>query len=188
MSTFTHKRQALRTKLTLLLTPHLQPMKQRWQALQQRERTLLSALAGLMLVTFVWLAVLQPLHTGVAQAQQRLESQQNYQRWLDRQAQLVYQARTLANNKQQGPAALISASELSTFLNSVTTELKLEITRIQPQNDAQVLVFNEASFDAILTLIERLANRGVVIENLDVAATSTPGVVRIRRLQVKASA
>lgn len=188
MSSLLAKSQLFTSTLKARVSPLTQKVRTRWQALQQRERVLLSALAGLVLVTFLWLGVWQPLHQVVAQAQQGLESQQNYQRWFERQAQLIYQGQAAAENKQKGQLGPLAANELSAFLNTVTTELKLEITRIQPQNDAQVLVFNEASFDAVLTLLERLASRGVTIEYLDVSETTTPGVVRVRRLQVKADA
>lgn len=188
MSALRIKRQALTHSIKTRVVPLVQHAHVRWQALQQRERVLLSSLTGLVLLTFLWLGVWQPLHERVAQAEQRLVSQQNYQHWFERQALLIYQGQTAAENKQKGQQGPLAANELSAFLNTVTSELKLEITRIQPQNDAQVLVFNEASFDAVLTLLERLASRGVTIEYLDVSEITTPGVVRVRRLQVKADA
>lgn len=168
-----------------LFAPQLQQLQQRWQGLQKRERLLLTSLATLVVVTLFWLGIWQPLHESVARAEQKLESQQNYQRWFERQAQLIYQSQVSKENDQKSRPKPLAANELSAFLNTTTAELKLEVTRIQPQNNAQVLVFNEASFDDLLLLLEQLASRGVVIENLDVAETTSPGVVRVRRLQVK---
>jgi len=181
-----NKPQAFRAQLSKRFAPQRELLQQRWQGLQQRERLLLSSLAALVIVTVFWLAIWQPLHEGVAQAEQRLQSQQNYQRWFERQAQLIHQGQALQQAAQPGREGPLAAHELSAFLNTVTTELKLAVTRIQPQNEAQVLVFNEANFGDLLTLIERLVERGVMVENLDVAETTTPGVVRVRRLQVKA--
>ncbi len=180
------KQQALRAQWHVRLGPQVQQLQQRWGALQKRERVMLTSLAGLVVLTVFWLGIWQPLHEGVARAEQRLESQQSYQRWFERQAQLIYQGQASKQSDQEGRQGPLTSNELSAFLNTATAALKLEVTRIQPQNDAQVLVFNEASFDALLQLLEQLASRGVVIENLDVAETTTPGVVRVRRLQVKA--
>jgi len=166
--------------------PQLKQLTSRWQGLQKREQHLLLGLAGLMIFIFLWLGVWQPLHEGLARAEQQLKSQQNYQAWFERQAARVYQQQAAASSSQaQQP---LQANELSGFLNRTTAQLELSITRIQPQNDAQVLVFDEANFASLLTLIEHLVARGVVIENLDVSETNTPGVVRVRRLQVKVQA
>lgn len=173
-------------QITERLQPQLQQINARWQGLQQREQRLLLGLAGLLLFTFLWLGVWKPLHEGVARAEQQLQSQQNYQAWFERQAALIYQQQN-ANNSRHSQQP-IQSHELSAFLNRATAELELNITRIQPQNEAQVVVFDEASFTKLLTLIERLVARGVTIESLDVSETNTPGVVRVRRLQVKVNA
>lgn len=180
------KQQAIRAQLSQRLAPQRELLQQRWHGLQKRERLMLSCLAGLVIVTVCWLGIWQPLHEGVAQAEQRLQSQQNYQRWFEQQANIIYQGQATNKLAQQGREGPLAAHELSAFLNTVTAELKLAVTRIQPQNESQVLVFNEANFGDLLTLLERLVARGVMVENLDVAETTTPGVVRVRRLQVKA--
>lgn len=173
-------------KLRQRLQPHLQPFIARWQGLQQREQRLLLGLAALLVFTTLWLGVWKPLHEGVERAEQQLRSQQSYQAWFERQAARIYQQQ--ADSTHQAGVQPLQQQELSVFLSRTTAELELNITRIQPQNDAQVLVFDEAHFTTLLTLIERLVARGVAIESLDVSETNTPGVVRVRRLQVRVEA
>ncbi|WP_113907197.1 type II secretion system protein GspM [Aliidiomarina celeris] len=168
----------------LNLAERTAPAKQRWQALEARERYLLSTLAALLAIVVLWLGVWQPLQQGVLQAERRLDAQRAALAVVQDQAQRILMARA---NQQEGTATVVSAAELPGYLNQLTQQLELDITRIQPQNESRVMVFNEASFDAVLAMVEQLVSRGVIIEHFDVSETGEPGIVRVRRLQVRAA-
>ncbi|MCC5855661.1 MAG: type II secretion system protein M [Idiomarina sp.] len=162
----------------------LRQAKLRWTALQPRERVLVSIMAVLVAMTSFWLLVWQPIVDGVGNAEQRLMNQQSMLRFVEEQAGIVTYARQNTSRQTVTP---VRTGELGAYINQVSGELNLEITRTQPQNESRVVVFNEASFDALLQLVENLTARGVVIENLDVSETNEPGIVRVRRLQVRAA-
>lgn len=162
----------------------LQPLHQRWQALEQRERRLLSVLGVFLLLVFLWLGVWQPVQQSVENAERRLDAQRNTLALVERHTQRIHAAR---EQQGSGPSEVISSAQLSGYLNTLTQQLELEVTRIQPQNESRVMVFNEANFDAVIDMVAQLVSRGVIIEHLDISETNDAGVVRVRRLQVRAS-
>ena len=162
----------------------VQPLQQRWQGLERRERRLLSALALLSLIVFVWLGVWQPVQQGVENAERRLEAQRTALTLIERQTQRIHAARA---QQGSGPSEVVSSAQLAAYLNELTQQLELDVTRIQPQNESRVIVFNEAKFDAVIEMVAQLVSRGIIIEHLDVSETNEVGVVRVRRLQVRAA-
>lgn len=172
-----------------LLSPKLQPLWRSahnyWQGLQIRERFLLSVLAVVVFLSLFWLLIWQPLHVAVAQAEIKRQRQQTEQGWLEQQAALIYQGQQALKASPHRQEVQLTAQELSAFIHTTSNRLNLAVTRIQPQQDGQVIVFDEVVFNNLLQFIEQLARRGAQVESLDVAETATPGVVRVRRLHIR---
>lgn len=152
-----------------------------WQGLQQREKNLVIGLGCLVGVTFLWLGVWKPIHESVAATQIKHQHQQRYYTWFSEQAQTVFQMQQ-AHAQQQPPAQ--ATGSLPTVLNQLTAQYGLTIARMQPQNQAHIVVIDEAPFEVVLQLIQQIELQGFRIDSMDLAETNTPGVVRIRRLQV----
>lgn len=179
------------TKMTAPVMQRLQPsitkyqgqLTQRWQGLQEREQRLIQVMAVMLVAAVLWFGIWQPLNDREAYAQAQLQVQYQTQRLVEQQIGQVLQARA---SQRQGVQA-IRADQLNSVVNQLTSQLELEVSRSQPQNESLVLVFNEAPFNALLEFIQQLSERGVMIENLDVAESNTAGVVRVRRLQIRAA-
>lgn len=156
--------------------------KQRWQALQKREQKMLQLLMMFFAVFLFWYLLWIPLDARLERAEVRFHSQQAaYQRVADGALRIES-----ARANQQNHGSGITPNQLSGFVNTLTAELNLEVARIQPQQDSLVVTFNEIEFDALILLTSRLIERGVLVESLDAAETNEPGVVRVRRLQIRA--
>lgn len=169
-------------KVQPFTTKYQTQLQQRWQRLQAREQRMLQVLALFLTIFILWFFIWMPLQTRVAVAEQRLESQQTmFQRVASGAAQV--EAARASNQRQQ---TALSANQLSGFINTQASELDIEISRVQPQQDSLILTFNEVEFDALVVLIARLVERGVMIENLDASETNDAGIVRVRRFQVSA--
>ncbi|TRW50307.1 type II secretion system protein M [Aliidiomarina halalkaliphila] len=169
-------------KIQPFTTKYQAQLQQRWQRLQVREQRMLQVLAAFLAIFILWFFIWMPLQTRVAVAEQRLQSQQTmFQRVATGAAQI--EAARATDQRQQ---TSLSANQLSGFINTQASELDIEISRVQPQQDSLILTFNEVEFDALVILIARLVERGVIIENLDASETNDVGIVRVRRLQVRA--
>ena len=154
---------------------------QRWQRLQPREQRVLQMLLVFLSVIVLWLGIWQPLQERIARAEARLAAEYSTQRYVEQQLALVQQARS----SSQGNIQRVQANDLSGVVSSLASNLQIEVSRIQPQGEALVLVLNEVEFNRLLQLLAQLVERGVVIEAFDASETNEPGIVRVRRLQVR---
>ncbi|MCH8502277.1 MAG: type II secretion system protein M [Aliidiomarina sp.] len=178
-------------KITAPLNERLRPsldkykaqLAQRWQGLQTREQRLIQVMAVFIALAILWFGFWQPLNERIERAEMRLQAQIQTQRHVEQQIALVLQAR----NRQQQSVQQVRANQLNSVVNQLTGQLDIDVSRVQPQNESLVLVFNEAQFNALLELLVQLSERGVLIESLDVTETNTTGVVRVRRLQIRAT-
>ncbi|EGN74713.1 type II secretory pathway, component PulM [Idiomarina sp. A28L] len=155
---------------------------QRWQRLQPREQKMLRAMAVVIAIAILWFGIWQPLQEREMRAEAALAGQYSTQRYVETQISQVLQARA---NRQQGTAAVNSA-QLNGLLSTLSNELELEVARMQPQNESLLVVFNEVDFNRLIQLLVRLTERQVVIEAIDISETNEPGVVRVRRLLIRA--
>ena len=175
-------RSFLSPALQAKLQPQLQQLRIKWQALQPRERVLLQGLGALLAVCIAWFGVWQPLQQSVLSAELRLQNASNQAMYLQQQAARIQALRASDSAEQQ---VVTSAEALPGLLNRTAATLEMQITRVQSQNDARILVFDEVSFDAVLQFIDTLEQSGVIVEAVDVSETNEPGIVRVRRLQVR---
>ncbi|RUO26427.1 type II secretion system protein M [Aliidiomarina minuta] len=153
-----------------------------WNQRETREQRLLAGLSLVLIIAFFWFVVWQPLQQGIEQTERSVAVQQETLRWVSENTQRVKQLR-----EQDTPQVnALSSNQLTQYINQVSSELELEISRIQPQGEALLIVFNEADFDDFLEFLAALAERQVQIDVMDLAETDEAGVVRVRRLQVRA--
>ncbi|MCH8492606.1 MAG: type II secretion system protein M [Idiomarina sp.] len=174
------------TPIREYISPHWDKVsvqaQQRWQRLEAREQRVLQGLGVFLVVIIVWFAIWQPLQERTARAEARLAAEYSTQRYVEQQIARVLQARSAS----QSGAQAVTANQLSGLINTLSNNLDIEVTRMQPQNESLVLVFNEVEFNRLVEFLVRLAERQVMIEAVDVSETNEPGVVRVRRLQVRA--
>ena len=143
-----------------------------WQSLQKREQQLVqSAAVTIAVAAFYWL-LWAPLH----------QSYQTQQQQLRQVSQQLLQVRSFpavsAQTKVQG--------SLTDIISSSARSHKVQVSRMQPQNDQMQVMLNDISFDQLLTWLHELQyQHNVSIVQLDLAAADAPGMVRVRRLLVE---
>lgn len=143
-----------------------------WQSLQKREQQLVQfAAVTLAVAAFYWL-LWAPLH----------QSYQTQQQQLRQVSQQLLQVRSFpavsAQTKVQG--------SLTDIISSSARSHKVQVSRMQPQNDQMQVMLNDISFDQLLTWLHELQyQHKVIIVQLDLAAADAPGMVRVRRLLVE---
>ena len=153
--------------------------RERFLALQPRERWILSGGATVLLLTLVYLLVWEPLVDAHKQRLEALESSRLLAIRLEQAAAQVQRAggQRGAGNAGRGlslMAAVDQASKQGTLGKSPT--------RIQPEGDREVRVwFEDVSFDALVRWLAELQTRyGVGVQTLDIEPQATPGKVNAR--------
>ncbi|WP_371375884.1 type II secretion system protein GspM [Thalassotalea aquiviva] len=152
-------------------------LKEKWQALNQREKSLVAIMA-LVVTIFLFVTVIwQPLNDSVERSKERVERQQKLAAWMATNLQR-YQAL-----KQQG--GVTSTGSLSSIVNRTARSQNITLARMQPQGDDLQVWIDEVPFDNLITWLDSLTTReGLHVEAIDIAPASVAGTVKVRRLQV----
>jgi general secretion pathway protein M len=157
----------------------LERLRERFLALQPRERWILAGGAAVLLVTLLYLAVWEPIVDAHKERIEALESSRLLAIRLEQAAAQVQRSggQRGAGNAGRGlslMAAVDQASKQGTLGKSPT--------RIQPEGDREVRVwFEDVAFDALVRWLSELqAGYGVGVQTLDVEPQSTPGKVNVR--------
>lgn len=151
-------------------------IKQRFAALTEREQRLV-LLSGLVILLgmFYW-GLWAPLNQSISQQQQLLDSNKKLVTWVEEQSVKAAQLR-----RTQSAPARVSGS-LAQLVTSTSSNHSLTISRMQPQGDEIQVWIDEAPFNSLVSWLNELENRGVLIEQLDVAEANEPGIIKVRRL------
>lgn len=154
----------------------------RWQAMNSREKRLVSSGLVVLAVVVIYYGLWAPLQNGIAQRQATLAAQQSLLDWT-RQATGAYLARTAKGQALSGPAA--ATGSITQRITAYTSANNITVTRMQPQNDSLLVVIDEVSFNALLVMLDSLqSSGGLRIDSLDIAEGAAAGMVRVRKLQV----
>lgn len=159
--------------------------KERFLALQPRERWILAGGTAVLLLIVLYLAVWEPVVDAHRQRVEALESSRLLAIRLEQAAAQVQRSgsrRAGGGNTGRGlslMAAVDQASKQGTLGRSPT--------RIQPEGDREVRVwFEDVSFDALVRWLWELQLRhGVSVQTLDIEPQSTPGKVNVRMSLVR---
>ena len=75
---------------------------------------------------------------------------------------------------------------LTDLISSSARTHKIQVSRMQPQNDQMQVMLNDISFDQLLAWLHELQyQHNVSIVQLDLAVADAPGMVRVRRVLVE---
>ena len=151
-------------------------LKQKFTALTEREQRLV-VLSGLVILLgiFYW-GLWAPLNQSISQQSQLLESNKKLVSWVEEQGQKAAQLR----GTQSSPRRVTGS--LPQLVTSTSSNHSLSISRMQPQGDEIQVWIDEAPFNSLMGGLNELETRGIVIEQLDVAETNAPGMIKVRRL------
>lgn len=143
-----------------------------WQSLQKREQQLvLGAGVTLAVAAFYWL-LWAPLHLNYQSQQVQLQ-------------QVSQQLLQVSNFPVVSTQTKVQGS-LTDIISSSARTHKIQVSRMQPQNDQMQVMLNDISFDQLLTWLHALQyQHNVSIVQLDLAVADAPGMVRVRRLLVE---
>lgn len=155
-------------------------MIERWHQLQPRERHLLIAMAAALGVLLFYLVVWQPMHSAVANGQQRLTSQQNNLEYMRKSVSQVLLSRSATPRS----SAKVSGS-LSQRVNRTASQHKITLSRLQPQKNELSVRIEQAEFNVLLAWLQTLQRQRVEVTAIDLSRDDQVGMVEVRKLQLR---
>lgn len=159
----------------------MNPILQKFRQLSEREQRLVVVVTTFMAMLLFYLLVWSPLNQSVQRNQAAIENQKELLSWVQQNANRIIQL------KQSGGTATRFSGSLTQAVNQSANRHDIMITRMQPQNDELQVWVDEADFNDVLNWLEAIEEQGIVIKDADFSETSTPGQIRIRRLQLSKS-
>lgn len=168
------------------LREHYVQARERFLALQDRERWMLGVGGVVLLLTVLYLAIWEPVVKGHANRAAALESSRALAVRLEEAAVLVQ------SQRGRNPAATAGRGmSLMAAVDQASKQgpLGKGPSRIQPEGDREVRVwFEDVSFDALLRWTAILhASYGVSVQTMDVEPQAAPGQVNVRFSLVRPS-
>ncbi|MGQ0530233.1 MAG: type II secretion system protein GspM [Panacagrimonas sp.] len=164
---------------------HLTQARERFLALQMRERVMVVLGSSVVLITLLYLLIWEPLVKAHSERAQALQTSRALAVRLEGAAQQVQTLRSRNPAATQGRSmSLMSAVDQASKQGS----LGKGPSRIQPEGDREVRVwFEDVSFDAMVRWLADLQSRyGVSVQTLDVEPQAAPGRVNVRLSLVRA--
>ncbi len=153
-------------------------LKQKYQALSEREQRLLMVAAVAIVIAIFYFGAWAPLSNGVETARSQQQSQQQLLNWVEDKAR---QARRLRQSSSTGRRF---SGSLTQAVNQSTAQYSIPVSRLQPQEDELQVWVDEAAFDEVLEWLKALEQMGIVILQVDITEADSPGMIKIRRLQL----
>jgi general secretion pathway protein M len=146
--------------------------------LSDREQRLVLLSAVLLVIAVFYWGLWSPLSQSVERGQTALNSQQELLLWVQKNANRAKQLQGSAGQNAQ------LTGSLAQEVNQSASRLNITISRMQPQGDELQVWVDQVPFNDVLSWLQSMESKGVVILDVDVAETSAPGQIKIRRLKL----
>ena len=138
-------------------------LKNRWSELQVRDQRILRYSAVIVGLLLFYLFVVEPVHSGRDDAEQRLRSAQEAWSVAQRQASDLKAAASGSVTSSSGP--LLTQVESSAQQQGLRDALK----RLQPSGDNQIQVsLEDASYEQLMQWLSGLRRQGVRAQRVDI--------------------
>lgn len=155
----------------------MQAVKQWFLQLTERERILVVAASLVTLLVLFYYLLWSPLNQALESQSAGLENDRKLLVWVQEQAS---RAQML---KSSGQINTFSGS-LTQLVNQTTRSANISVSRLQPQDEELQVWIDQVPFNALMSWLADLEQRGVVILQSDFSETNEDGFVQVRRLQL----
>jgi len=149
-----------------------------YATLNEREQRLVLVSAVLVVIALFYWVIWSPLSQAVTKGRANLDSQQELLVWVQQSANRALQLQGSAK-----PSSKFNGS-LAQEVNQSAGRLNIAIARMQPQGDELQVWIDQVPFNDVLSWLQGLESKGIVILDLDIAETNAAGQIKIRRLKL----
>jgi len=146
--------------------------------LSEREQRLVVISAVLVLVAIFYWGIWSPLNTSLERNQAAVKNQTELLAWVQKNANRAVQLRSGGGNNASFSGSLPQA------VNQSANRMKIAISRMQPQGEELQVWIDQAPFNDVLGWLQSLEKTGVSVLDIDIAESTLPGQVKIRRLKL----
>ncbi len=146
-------------------------------ALTEREQKMVSLAVVVSAFVIFYFALWTPLNNTLAQQKSLLESQTAFASWVDEQAIRA------AKLRQSASGASFTGS-LTQLVNQTTRTTNRQVARMQPVGDNLQISIDEVLFADLVSWLDLIERRGVIVVQSDITETNNAGYVQVRRLQL----
>ncbi|TRY33275.1 type II secretion system protein GspM [Aliiglaciecola sp. M165] len=150
----------------------------KFQQLSEREKVLVIVAGIFVVVFFFYFVVWAPMNDALATQRKNIQTKQTDLVWIKQNANRAVQLRA-----GSGASASFSGS-LPQAVNQTASRVNIAISRMQPQGEELKVWVDQAPFNDVLSWLQSLEARGIRIINVDLAEADSPGMVKVRSLQL----
>jgi len=151
-------------------------MRDYWNALQPRERVIITIASLLIAALVFYLSLLEPYMDERNNLEKRIANQQEDLQWMREAAGHFKGAKSQAGTKRTGGQSLLS------FVDRSTKELALNsaVKRIQPEGQKVRIQFEKVSFDRLTAWLAKIETAGYRIDGVVIERQPEQGKVNAR--------
>lgn len=150
----------------------------KFQQLSDREKVLVSVAGVLVMVFVFYFIVWAPMNDALAAQRKSMQTNQTDLAWIKQSANRAVQLRTGTGVTGNFTGSLPQA------VNQTASRVNIAISRMQPQGEELKVWVDQAPFNDVLSWLQSLESQGVRIINVDLAEANSPGMVKVRSLQL----
>ena len=147
--------------------------RRRYESLSDSERWVVNGVGLLILVTLVFLLLIQPAMHSVSSAKTRLAGQEHLLQWVRDNESVARQAAS------SGAPKVKSNQPIQTIITTTAGPLGVTVKRYENESDSKLRVWLEkVPFDKMVRWLDQLQTRfGIQIVNISIDAEKDPGLV-----------
>lgn len=161
------------------IAAYITPLSTWWNSISLRERRLVLACAGLLVLGFLYWGIFQPLSQRSEDAQLRLSSEKQLLSWVTHSADSIVELRS-----KTGTQSFDREQPLNQVIASTAQRFKVELIRMQPRDDMLQVWVQPLAFNNLINWIAELRDKyGLKVQFLDINRADKSGVVEVNRLQ-----
>lgn len=156
-------------------------MKHWWLTLNQRERQMVIICGIALIAAVLYWGLYSPLSNHVAESEAQLERQQKTLTWAKQQGERILSAGGVRSLSAEADGDV----NLNKAINASATSNQIVISRMQPRGESIDIWIDDVEFNRLITWLVVLKQKHrLTVENLDIVAKDTPGVVSVKRLRL----
>lgn len=157
----------------------LNPVQIWWSTISQREQRLMLICGAVLLLGLIFWGVVQPLQQRSENARNRIQSEQQLLQWVKSTADDIVTLR------RQG-GVVRTNQPFNQVIASSTRDFNIELIRVQPRGEMMQVWVQPLPFSQLVSWINYLREKqGIDVEFMDLDRGAAPGLVEVKRLQLK---
>ncbi len=159
-----------------MLSEQFQPLRRKLDALPERDRFALTALAVFVGIALIYFLVWTPVVKWVNQAELRYQNKQALIHWIEQNRPALMAAQ---GNQSNGAVAARKGRSVLSIVNDAARNQTLAIKRVEPKNAHELRVWMESvDFNAVLKWLHILDERyGIRATTVSLDKDKKPGLV-----------